>query len=115
MIHKIRFSWQQTASCNPQLSLVFFRLRTSNEWSRIKHLVVRHRNDLHFLSTLSVKVRPFGLEMFMGYVRLTVWLDAVHDEGLKNLLMAWYYAGYYTGLNEGKQQGAAGKDEPTNK
>lgn len=39
-------------------------------------------------------------------------LDAVHDEGLKNLLMAWYYAGYYTGLMEGKQQG---KDEPTNK
>lgn len=36
---------------------------------------------------------------------------AVHDEGLKNLLMAWYYAGYYTGLHEGKQQGAAGKGE----
>jgi hypothetical protein len=46
---------------------------------------------------------------------LTVWLGAVHDEGLKNLLMAWYYAGYYTGLMEGKHQGAEGKDEPTNK
>jgi hypothetical protein len=44
-----------------------------------------------------------------------MWLDTVHDEGLKNLLMAWYYAGYYTGLHEGKQQGAAGKDEPTSK
>jgi len=30
----------------------------------------------------------------------------VHDENLKNLLMSWYYAGYYTGLYEG-QQGAA--------
>ncbi|KAK0107105.1 hypothetical protein ONS95_003812 [Cadophora gregata] len=27
----------------------------------------------------------------------------VHDEDLKNLLMSWYYAGYYTGLHEGKQ------------
>jgi hypothetical protein len=54
---------------------------------------VEHRKDLHFLSTLSAKVRLFGLEMYMGYVRLTLWLDAVHDEGLKNLLMAWYYAG----------------------
>ncbi|KAG0652207.1 Survival motor neuron 1 [Hyphodiscus hymeniophilus] len=42
-------------------------------------------------------------------------IGQVHDEGLKNLLMAWYYAGYYTGLNEGKQQGAAGKPEPTEK
>ena len=31
--------------------------------------------------------------------------NAVHDEGLKNLLMSWYYAGYYTGLYEGQQQG----------
>lgn len=29
----------------------------------------------------------------------------VHDEGLKNLLMSWYYAGYYTGLYEGQQKG----------
>jgi len=27
----------------------------------------------------------------------------VQDEGLKNLLMSWYYAGYYTGLYEGQQ------------
>ncbi|ODH25673.1 hypothetical protein ACO22_05164 [Paracoccidioides brasiliensis] len=26
------------------------------------------------------------------------------DEGLKNLMMAWYYAGYYTGLYEGQQR-----------
>jgi len=28
----------------------------------------------------------------------------VQDEGLKKLLMSWYYAGYYTGLYEGQQQ-----------
>lgn len=31
-------------------------------------------------------------------------LFAVQDEGLKRLLMSWYYAGYYTGLYEGQQQ-----------
>jgi len=29
-------------------------------------------------------------------------LGSVHDEGLKRLLMSWYYAGYYTGLHEGR-------------
>ncbi|KAK5116623.1 hypothetical protein LTR62_007297 [Meristemomyces frigidus] len=28
----------------------------------------------------------------------------VQDEGMKNLMMSWYYAGYYTGLYEGRQQ-----------
>ncbi|KAK1979469.1 hypothetical protein LZ30DRAFT_596890 [Colletotrichum cereale] len=31
-------------------------------------------------------------------------LGTVQDEGLKRLLMSWYYAGYYTGLYEGQQQ-----------
>ncbi|CCF42310.1 hypothetical protein CH063_12350 [Colletotrichum higginsianum] len=31
-------------------------------------------------------------------------LGTVQDEGLKKLLMSWYYAGYYTGLYEGQQQ-----------
>ncbi|XDG03279.1 hypothetical protein ABKA04_002894 [Annulohypoxylon sp. FPYF3050] len=30
-------------------------------------------------------------------------LGSVRDEGLKKLLMSWYYAGYYTGLYEGQQ------------
>ncbi|PMD27292.1 hypothetical protein NA56DRAFT_231257 [Hyaloscypha hepaticicola] len=34
-------------------------------------------------------------------------IGQVQDEGLKNLLMSWYYAGYYTGLYEGQQQGQA--------
>jgi len=28
----------------------------------------------------------------------------VQDEGLKKLMMSWYYAGYYTGLHEGQKQ-----------
>ncbi|CAI7641343.1 unnamed protein product [Penicillium glandicola] len=28
----------------------------------------------------------------------------VQDESMKNLMMSWYYAGYYTGLHEGQQQ-----------
>ncbi|KAH1553317.1 hypothetical protein LV164_007572 [Aspergillus fumigatus] len=31
-------------------------------------------------------------------------LAQVQDEGLKNLIMAWYFAGYYTGLYQGQQQ-----------
>jgi len=33
-----------------------------------------------------------------------VLLGSVEDESLKKLMMAWYYAGYYTGLFEGQQQ-----------
>ncbi|KAI1373737.1 hypothetical protein F4677DRAFT_428093 [Hypoxylon crocopeplum] len=40
-------------------------------------------------------------------------LGSVRDEGLKRLLMSWYYAGYYTGFYEGQQgqprQGESGK------
>ena len=35
---------------------------------------------------------------------LTQDLLVVEDESLKKLMMAWYYAGYYTGLFEGQQQ-----------
>ena len=35
------------------------------------------------------------------HVRLTKL--AVKDDSLKNLMMSWYYAGYYTGLHEGQQ------------
>ncbi|KAI9038488.1 uncharacterized protein KD926_010700 [Aspergillus affinis] len=31
-------------------------------------------------------------------------LSQVQDEGLKNLMMSWYFAGYYTGLYEGQQR-----------
>jgi hypothetical protein len=34
-------------------------------------------------------------------------LLTVHDENLKNLMMSWYYAGYYTGLHAGQQQAAS--------
>ncbi|KAI1245531.1 hypothetical protein MGN70_012421 [Eutypa lata] len=31
-------------------------------------------------------------------------LGTVRDEGLKRLLMSWYYAGYYTGYYEGQRE-----------
>ncbi|KAH8730031.1 hypothetical protein GQ44DRAFT_736854 [Phaeosphaeriaceae sp. PMI808] len=31
-------------------------------------------------------------------------LDTVQDENMKNIMMSWYYAGYYTGLHAGQQQ-----------
>ncbi|EUC27161.1 hypothetical protein COCCADRAFT_112406 [Bipolaris zeicola 26-R-13] len=34
-------------------------------------------------------------------------LGTVKDENLKNIMMSWYYAGYYTGLHAGQQQQAA--------
>ncbi|KAF2833853.1 hypothetical protein CC86DRAFT_15796 [Ophiobolus disseminans] len=37
-------------------------------------------------------------------------LGSVQDENLKNIMMSWYYAGYYTGLHAGQQQ--ALKDAP---
>ncbi|KAL7776533.1 hypothetical protein CFE70_006949 [Pyrenophora teres f. teres 0-1] len=31
-------------------------------------------------------------------------LGTVQDENMKNIVMSWYYAGYYTGLHAGQQQ-----------
>ncbi|RYN23539.1 hypothetical protein AA0113_g5211 [Alternaria arborescens] len=31
-------------------------------------------------------------------------LGTVQDENMKNIMMSWYYAGYYTGLHAGQQQ-----------
>ncbi|KAH5105598.1 hypothetical protein HBH71_204890 [Parastagonospora nodorum] len=31
-------------------------------------------------------------------------LGTVQDENLRNIMMSWYYAGYYTGLHAGQQQ-----------
>ncbi|KAL8903462.1 MAG: hypothetical protein Q9171_007393 [Xanthocarpia ochracea] len=36
----------------------------------------------------------------------------VQDEGLKNLMMSWYYAGYYTGLYEGRKQPEVAASQP---
>ncbi|KAI0205469.1 hypothetical protein F4808DRAFT_455698 [Astrocystis sublimbata] len=36
-------------------------------------------------------------------------LGTIQDEGLKRLLMSWYYAGYYTGLYEGQLQSPHGR------
>jgi len=31
-------------------------------------------------------------------------MAGIQDESMKNLMMSWYYAGYYTGLHDGQQQ-----------
>jgi len=36
-------------------------------------------------------------------------LYTVHDESIKNLLMAWYYAGYYQGRYDEKMEAALPK------
>ncbi|KAL1586682.1 hypothetical protein WHR41_04617 [Cladosporium halotolerans] len=38
-------------------------------------------------------------------------LSTMQDEGMKNLVMSWYYAGYYTGLLEGQQKAYASMQE----
>jgi len=37
---------------------------------------------------------------------------AMQDDSMKNLMMSWYYAGYYTGLHEGQQKAHAMRDAP---
>ncbi|KAI0407034.1 hypothetical protein F4802DRAFT_65591 [Xylaria palmicola] len=39
-------------------------------------------------------------------------LSTMRDEGLKRLLMSWYYAGYYTGYYEGQRDSPANKGAP---
>ncbi|KAH9908103.1 hypothetical protein F4778DRAFT_777466 [Xylariomycetidae sp. FL2044] len=38
-------------------------------------------------------------------------LGSMRDEGLKRLLMSWYYAGYYTGYYEGQRDQPQGEEE----
>lgn len=45
-----------------------------------------------------------GLPAVAGMPGPQMILGSIQDEGLKKLLMSWYYAGYYTGLYEGQQQ-----------
>lgn len=39
----------------------------------------------------------------LGKENVADWV-VVRDEGLKRLLMSWYYAGYYTGYYEGQRE-----------
>ncbi|XTI89663.1 hypothetical protein V2W45_588920 [Cenococcum geophilum] len=38
-------------------------------------------------------------------------LGSVQNENLKNLMMSWYYAGYYTGLYEGQQRASSAEQK----
>ncbi|KAI9887600.1 MAG: hypothetical protein M1823_000584 [Watsoniomyces obsoletus] len=55
-----------------------------------------HQPDQHQASAKYVPSMDNGLPQQL--------VGQVQDEGLKNLMMSWYYAGYYTGLYEGQQQ-----------
>ncbi|OAL48809.1 hypothetical protein IQ07DRAFT_645563 [Pyrenochaeta sp. DS3sAY3a] len=39
-------------------------------------------------------------------------LGTVQDQSLKNIMMSWYYAGYYTGLHDGQQQASKDAQPP---
>lgn len=47
-----------------------------------------------------------GLESFQG-IEIVANNNVVTDEALKNLMIAWYYAGYYTRLYEDQQKSGA--------
>ncbi|USP76470.1 hypothetical protein yc1106_03744 [Curvularia clavata] len=51
---------------------------------------------------------PVGAEPLADAMPQAI-LGTVKDENLKNIMMSWYYAGYYTGLHAGQQQQAAPK------
>jgi len=38
---------------------------------------------------------------------LSAVLPTIQDEAMRNLMMSWYYAGYYTGIQEGQQRAYA--------
>jgi len=38
---------------------------------------------------------------------LSAVLPTIQDEAMRNLMMSWYYAGYYTGIQEGRQKAYA--------
>jgi hypothetical protein len=40
----------------------------------------------------------------LGKQRRNLLTLTVKDENLKNIIMSWYYAGYYTGMYAGQQQ-----------
>ncbi|KAL5394574.1 hypothetical protein PMIN03_010688 [Paraphaeosphaeria minitans] len=42
-------------------------------------------------------------------------LGSVQDENVKNLMMSWYYAGYYTGLMSGQQRAPDNASQQTQK
>lgn len=54
-----------------------------------------HKQDLAHASTAEERPEKSGMPNAI--------MNGVKDEALKNLMMSWYYAGYYTGLYEGQQ------------
>ncbi|KAI5303202.1 hypothetical protein KEM56_007800 [Ascosphaera pollenicola] len=57
--------------------------------------------------TLHAKADSFNATIKEPTPNALLTLAAGSSEDLKALMMSWYYAGYYTGLQEGKRQSAA--------
>lgn len=53
-------------------------------------------SNQRYLVASSLRARTYQLICYT--------LQTVEDAGLKNLMMSWYYAGYYTGLYEGQKK-----------
>jgi len=89
-------SQQQPNHLSLPLKLLLWQLLKLPLWAELCH---RLCSTLVMISIVDIS----------RYGRLTIF--AVQDEGLKNLMMSWYYAGYYTGLLEGQQKAFASMQE----
>ncbi|OCK94023.1 uncharacterized protein K441DRAFT_563055 [Cenococcum geophilum 1.58] len=73
----------------------------------------------HPFQTTSGRQEPHGLaeaaahrhSMAPGGSMPQFLLGSVQNENLKNLMMSWYYAGYYTGLYEGQQRASSAEQK----
>lgn len=77
--------------------------------SKTCHLLAHPAQQLlgsQFPKLCSAPVSPFCVRccwLSQSYAPPCADCCQVKDEALKNLMMSWYYAGYYTGLYEGRQ------------
>lgn len=72
--------------------------------ARLAESLCPHKPSWAPVSAVSLKHTPGFTILFKIVQGLIKGKTPVQDEGLKRLLMSWYYAGYYTGLYEGQQR-----------
>jgi hypothetical protein len=81
--------------------------RPSRQVLRLRRRVRLLLRPCHRLYSEQVRVRLDSRLSGRSGERLTVQdrlTLTVQDENMKNIMMSWYYAGYYTGLHAGQQQ-----------
>ena len=100
-----------------------FKMEKLSEWKELEHffeeMPENDRMKWHFIHNITRKERASGLQFQAGTsasqaLRTNATMpnpvDAMsrtpgqNDEGLKNLMMSWYWAGYYGGVYEGQKQ-----------